>query len=295
MASLNDENNIGSGKKLKVRFVIPDDNDDDDDYLIPDQKDSSSFNLSDSSLDSDDDDDDNDGGSVTQFPPMQLMTPSGYDPSRIPSAIFSSPNPMEWSVQSNESLFSIHLGNASFSKDHVFALNKSGELPWTNELIDMPPPMTLEYVEEVAQDNKQVERHSISSDTSEESTNLEVENDYNITESSVEVKTNVADQTRKGHNKETNQAMVPSEEAKNYNNVSYQSVESDRSFHFPILTVDGGRNSSSIVESEKQERNEQNQQLEKPMEPPKPETEKTAPNKDRRSWCFCFSCKPCCF
>lgn len=54
---------------------------------------------------------------------------SGYDPKRIPSSIFStrSATPMEWSVASNESLFSIHPGNSSFSKENVL-LHKSGEL-----------------------------------------------------------------------------------------------------------------------------------------------------------------------
>ncbi|KAE9590319.1 hypothetical protein Lalb_Chr21g0318351 [Lupinus albus] len=148
MASLNYENKKGSGKKLKVRFVILDNNDDDDDdYPILDQKDISSSNLTDSTLDSDDDDDH--GGSIIQFPPMQMMSTFGYDPNRIPSCIFSSPSRMDWSVQSNESLFSIHLGNTNFSKDHVLALNKSGELHWTNDLIIMsPPPMALERVEE---------------------------------------------------------------------------------------------------------------------------------------------------
>lgn len=40
---------------------------------------------------------------------------SGYDPNRIPSEIFShtkSGNPVDWSVASNESLFSIHMGKS---------------------------------------------------------------------------------------------------------------------------------------------------------------------------------------
>ncbi|GKU97356.1 hypothetical protein SLEP1_g10509 [Rubroshorea leprosula] len=58
------------------------------------------------------------------------QSPEGYDPSRIPSSIFSSKpaNPMEWSAASNESLFSIQIGNNSFTRDHAFMLYKSGEL-----------------------------------------------------------------------------------------------------------------------------------------------------------------------
>ncbi|XP_020517461.1 uncharacterized protein LOC110006424 isoform X2 [Amborella trichopoda] len=50
---------------------------------------------------------------------------------RIPSSVFArtkSQTPMEWSVASNESLFSFHVGNSSFSRDHVFLFGKSGEL-----------------------------------------------------------------------------------------------------------------------------------------------------------------------
>ena len=52
------------------------------------------------------------------------------DPNRIPSSIFTrtkSTSPMEWSVASNESLFSIHMGNSSFSRDNVFLVGRSGE------------------------------------------------------------------------------------------------------------------------------------------------------------------------
>ncbi|CAN6452185.1 unnamed protein product [Victoria cruziana] len=65
-----------------------------------------------------------------QPPPIQAMaqTDNG-DLYRIPSSVFArtkSHAPMEWSMASNESLFSI--GGSSFSRDHVFLLEKSGEL-----------------------------------------------------------------------------------------------------------------------------------------------------------------------
>ncbi|EPS60463.1 hypothetical protein M569_14340 [Genlisea aurea] len=62
-------------------------------------------------------------------------SPSGYDPNRIPLSIFSSKptNPQEWSVASNE-LFSIHMGNGSFSRDYDFLFGKSGELLKPEEL-----------------------------------------------------------------------------------------------------------------------------------------------------------------
>lgn len=99
-----------------------------------------------------------------------------YDPNRIPSSVFSTKtggtsSQAEWSASSNESLFSIQMGNNSFSNDYAimygksedFDLNnpqlKSGELPrldeWSNntrhnapakssELSSLPPVMEHE-------------------------------------------------------------------------------------------------------------------------------------------------------
>lgn len=59
----------------------------------------------------------------TQSPQTQVMDRSGgYDPDRIPSSVFAiskSATPIEWSVASNESLFSIHIGNNSSSRDSI--------------------------------------------------------------------------------------------------------------------------------------------------------------------------------
>uniref|UniRef100_A0A6V7QTD0 Uncharacterized protein n=1 Tax=Ananas comosus var. bracteatus TaxID=296719 RepID=A0A6V7QTD0_ANACO len=68
-----------------------------------------------------------------QSPAIQVMNTASDvpDPNRIPSSVFArtkSATPMEWSVASNESLFSIHAGNSSFSRDHVFLSGKSEEL-----------------------------------------------------------------------------------------------------------------------------------------------------------------------
>lgn len=88
--------------------------------------------------------------SPTQSPPLQTMDRVGgyesYDPFRIPSAVFQrsrSITPLEWSIASNESLFSIHVGNNSFSRDHVLMLSdlgKSGELTKSGELFVFNPP-----------------------------------------------------------------------------------------------------------------------------------------------------------
>ncbi|EOA18318.1 hypothetical protein CARUB_v10006833mg [Capsella rubella] len=56
---------------------------------------------------------------------MDKETKPGYEPNRIPASVFaSSITPkQDWSIQSNESLFSIHMGDHSFS-----TMYKSGEL-----------------------------------------------------------------------------------------------------------------------------------------------------------------------
>ncbi|WVZ62756.1 hypothetical protein U9M48_012462 [Paspalum notatum var. saurae] len=66
------------------------------------------------------------------------------DPKRIPSSVFArskSTTPTDWSVTSNESLFSINVGNASFSKDHFFLYGKSGELSNLNDPLAPLPPL----------------------------------------------------------------------------------------------------------------------------------------------------------
>ncbi|XP_026385245.1 uncharacterized protein LOC113280875 isoform X1 [Papaver somniferum] len=72
-------------------------------------------------------------GLVKQSPPIQVMgrTDNFENSYRIPSSVFSrskSTTPQEWSVASNESLFSIHVGNNSFSREQMAFLGKSGEL-----------------------------------------------------------------------------------------------------------------------------------------------------------------------
>ncbi|XP_017970274.1 PREDICTED: hornerin isoform X1 [Theobroma cacao] len=83
----------------------------------------------------------------TQSPPIQVMDrQEEYDPYRIPSAVFArskSTTPVDWSIASNESLFSIQVGNNSFSRDHILNL-KSGELFKSGEFIAFSPsPVAL--------------------------------------------------------------------------------------------------------------------------------------------------------
>ncbi|KAF8012868.1 hypothetical protein BT93_I0894 [Corymbia citriodora subsp. variegata] len=81
-------------------------------------------------------------GEVPSSLPLSYMAgrPAGYDPNRIPAAIFNSKpaNPTDWSIASNESLFSIHMGNNSFSREQAFLLYKSGELTKLDEVFTVP-------------------------------------------------------------------------------------------------------------------------------------------------------------
>ncbi|KAL6570946.1 hypothetical protein OROGR_000496 [Orobanche gracilis] len=82
--------------------------------------------------------------SPTQSPPIQIMEKNGgFDPNRIPISVFSkSSTPTEWSVASNDSLFSIRIGESSFSRDHVLKIDldfpKSRELLKSGELSKSP-------------------------------------------------------------------------------------------------------------------------------------------------------------
>ncbi|KAL8106092.1 uncharacterized protein LOC141678826 [Apium graveolens] len=84
--------------------------------------------------------------SPIQLPPKQVMERSGdYDPDRIPASVFGSrpSSAMEWSVTSNDSLFSLNIGNNSFSREQFLMMsgelfgediNKSGEVYNSGEL-----------------------------------------------------------------------------------------------------------------------------------------------------------------
>ncbi|KAF8097593.1 hypothetical protein N665_0285s0024 [Sinapis alba] len=83
---------------------------------------------------------------VDQSPPTQIMERSTNNatstlPYRIPQHVFESTNstaPAEWSTLSNESLFSIHMGNNSFTEIDYF---KSGELNFPLPPSPRTPPL----------------------------------------------------------------------------------------------------------------------------------------------------------
>ncbi|KAL2233504.1 UNVERIFIED_CONTAM: hypothetical protein Sindi_1530400 [Sesamum indicum] len=74
----------------------------------------------------------------TQSPPVQMMErPGSFDPHKIPASIFNRQPSLNWSTESNESLFSISIGNLSFSRDALRMstdMYRTGELPKRGEL-----------------------------------------------------------------------------------------------------------------------------------------------------------------
>lgn len=65
----------------------------------------------------------------TQRPSVQVMERTGgFDPNRIPASVFGNPTTVaDWSLASNESLFSIQIGRGSFSRDQSVILDYSEE------------------------------------------------------------------------------------------------------------------------------------------------------------------------
>ncbi|XP_020595270.1 uncharacterized protein LOC110035377 [Phalaenopsis equestris] len=76
-------------------------------------------------------------------PPIRYDVP---DPNRIPMSVFArstaTTSPKEWSVASNESLFSIQLGNSSFSREQGMLLMGRSEDLMSGSL-ECPPPRVM--------------------------------------------------------------------------------------------------------------------------------------------------------
>ncbi|KAF2282716.1 hypothetical protein GH714_043692 [Hevea brasiliensis] len=202
---------------------------------------------------------------------ISMQSSGGYDPNRIPSSIFASKpsTPMEWSVASNESLFSIHMGNNSFSKDNAFMLYKSGELPNLEDTNNLPPSQlpiivaqTFEKkIEDMNEDSKVTEEKLV------ESAKVEPEFPANSTKA-------VPEETQKNISQEK---ATSADDLRN-------SSSSTQSFQFPVLEANaagGGSVKVAIGKSPSKKQPKQESQPQTPGTPPKP---------NGRSWFSCFSC-----
>ncbi|CAL0315236.1 unnamed protein product [Lupinus luteus] len=161
----------------------------------------------------------------TVSPPIQVMDRSGeYDPARIPSAVFDiSTNPLEWSLASNESLFSLHVGDNSFSREHVFGevcmspeLTKSGE---TN-LFSRTPSVIIEEID-TARNSVNVQNQQTVETSDEPSFKLEEEE--RLSEDQNKIKK--SDQTASSKSSKVNVSSL------------YHESENKRSVHGHCATV----------------------------------------------------------
>ncbi|XP_022133869.1 uncharacterized protein LOC111006315 [Momordica charantia] len=143
-----------------------------------------------------------------------------HDPNRIPVSIFSGKpsNPMEWSTASNESLFSIHVGNNSFSRDHFNFFNKSGELMTNPGLTQNPSNQLPPFVEPAR-----------------------VESKKEITaKPCVEPLTSTGPQIPAiSVQSATEEVSTPMDDLRGRHSVSNDSMNSSRSFQFPVLGGEG--------------------------------------------------------
>ncbi|KAJ9173195.1 hypothetical protein P3X46_016358 [Hevea brasiliensis] len=202
---------------------------------------------------------------------ISMQSSGGYDPNRIPSSIFASKpsTPMEWSVASNESLFSIHMGNNSFSKDNAFMLYKSGELPNLEDTNNLPPSQlpiivaqTFEKkIEDMNEDSKVTEEKLV------ESAKVEPEFPANSTKA-------VPEETQKNISQEK---ATSADDLRN-------SSSSTQSFQFPVLEANAAGSGSVKVAIGKSPSKKQ------PKQESQPQTPGTPPKPNGRSWFSCFSC-----
>nr|XP_011464308.1 PREDICTED: cell wall protein RBR3 [Fragaria vesca subsp. vesca]XP_011464309.1 PREDICTED: cell wall protein RBR3 [Fragaria vesca subsp. vesca] len=266
---------------------------------------------------------------ATQFPLTQVMerpsdtaSASGY---RIPDYVFArkpSAAPMEWSAASNESLFSIQMGNMSFTREQFSYLGKSGELGMPGELnmsyIDFssnqPPDKQVEFSQNsrsLVEGPSPRVTEAKAVETMRQVIMESAENDSKASPSSS------ADNHSKGSPSPRlqNHAVSPSLTDNKFNSpsvTSHASNGSTKSFAFPILAGSEDRSSSLKIDGigkQKQQyspRGQPHQKQNSPRIDSRPQTprESSTPNAAsqpsksvlatvKHKWLSCFSCCSC--
>ena len=212
---------------------------------------------------------------TTQFLPVQVMErPSEPAPSqyRIPSYVFArtkSTVPMEWSTTSNESLFSIHTGNMSFTKEQFNWLVKSGELVMTGPLMDIS------------------NNHSPTNKSTENSPKRATLDEVSgVTETKASKTMREIIMENEAHSSKDIRSLV--EDASHSPRLSHRSDQGTKSFAFPILSGDVDKGCSTVGPPGKCQ--ESGSQPQTPKETSSAaETSKAPPNAQNR-WFSCFSC-----
>ncbi|KAK7304696.1 hypothetical protein VNO77_42582 [Canavalia gladiata] len=226
-------------------------------------------------------------GSEKQNPPVQVMerpeNPSKSSRYKFPSHVFARhKSNTQWSTASNESLFSIQMGNMSFSSEMVW-LSKSGDMDKigdansssafpNNQQPPLPPhpqtsPTKFNNISQITA--KQHEGSKVTEEQAAE-TMREV-----IMENSVKKQNTI-----KGD-------LTAVVEATASHNHPHHSNGSTTSFAFDVFT-DGDKNLSSKRGEDKKK---QQKQPESPkVTPDEAQNPKSTPNASQNKWLSCFSC-----
>ncbi|KAF5180471.1 Glutamate--trna ligase [Thalictrum thalictroides] len=214
--------------------------------------------------------------SPKQSPKIQLMESlEPPDPNRIPATVFArtkSTAPVEWSTASNESLFSIHMGNNSFSRDQIFLMGRSQELGKSDDMFKFP-------------NNTSSEVNNFSTPARSATISDQKSSGICVAEVAAETMKEVIRETAQDRNKAKPSAEVMHRSI----SISHRSQDSNAStmsFAFPILTKDGTKASPVKVELEKQKSEQQKQQQQSPPQTP-------GGNSTGTNWFSCFTCSFC--
>ncbi|KAM1322910.1 hypothetical protein PS2_015399 [Malus domestica] len=243
--------------------------------------------------------------SATQSPPTQMMERPGdpaSSPYRIPDYVFArnkSTAPLEWSTESNESLFSIQMGNTSFTKDQFNWLCKSGELglPEVNYLPGSPCNIDFTSNQPPAKQTAQsAENASNKLSTVVEEPSLRV-----TEEKAAETMREVLRENAVNHEREKS---TTAREGGKYHSarLSHASDGSTRSFAFPILLGDinvslRGEGTRHKHQSGSKRTSQRESQPQMPEETPNASSppSKPTPIVPKCGWGLsCFSCCPSC-
>ncbi|KAJ4838387.1 hypothetical protein Tsubulata_020537 [Turnera subulata] len=214
--------------------------------------------------------------SPTMSPPVQVMDrSSGYDPMRIPLSVFEpSSTTLDWSCASNDSLFSIHVGNNSFSRDQQNLFNelKSEELAKLEESHILSP---TEPFPEVDRDEELKVPVAETANQSIETQNYQgaAAAGVAVDNKTHETATQIAVQDHTHQKRESPHPSLSSKSSSRSNKSG--SADSAKSFAFPILSG-GLKNGSDKVDIEEQHL----------QAPSSAGTSKS----DFRHWFRCFSC-----
>ncbi|CAL0325761.1 unnamed protein product [Lupinus luteus] len=231
----------------------------------------------------------NNKGSEIQNPPVQVMERQGdsstNSPYAFPSHVFARNNtnaPVEWSTASNESLFSIYMGNMSFSNEipNFSGGNKYTELDKSGEtsMFDQPPNVASSPSHQPSAETTPVNKFN---DISQRTAEMHVESSKaKATEAKAfETMREVIMETSR-----TNENAGKGGDGKN-SNTGHQSGGSTQSFAFQSVSSKGEEKQKQHKQTDNKEQKETTNEVDEN------ETSKSTTNPPSKGW---LSCLPCC-